>query len=340
MGVKLTDIVPRKEIGWDVLSGKVLALDASNVLYQFLSSIRQPDGTLLMDSKGRVTSHLVGLFSRTTNLIEKGVKPAFVFDGKPPALKGGEIERRRGRKEKAAEKYEEAKEEGDESSMLKYSRQSIKLTKEMAEEAKELVSALGLPVVQAPSEAEAQAAFICKRGDAWAVASQDYDALLFGAPRVVQNLTLAERRKLPNGTYAKVTPALIELQETLSSLSISQEQLLSLAILVGTDFNPGGVKGIGAKKALKLVSEFNTREDIFRAAKAEFDYREIAGVFSDMPVKEDYSVEFMQLDEERVKKILVDKHGFSVERVDSGLERLRAKKEESKGQTSLLAFGR
>lgn len=338
MGVKLTDIVPRKEISWDALQGKVVAIDTSNVLYQFISSIRQPDGTPLMDSKGNVTSHLVGLFARTANMLEKGVKPVFVFDGKPPQMKKQEIERRKGLKEKAIEKYENAKEEGDEEAMLKYSKQSLKLTREMAAEAKELVSAFGIPVVQAPSEAEAQAAFICRKGDAWASASQDYDSLLFRAPRLVQNLTLAERRKLPNGVYIKISPAMIELDEVLSSLSITQEQLLSLAVLVGTDFNPGGVKGIGAKKALKLVLTHKTPKEIFSAAKAEFDYGAIMDVFTQMPVEKDYNLEFLPFDEERIRHLLVDKREFSEERVNSGLEKLRKKKEETKGQTNLFSF--
>lgn len=339
MGVKLAEIIPRKEISWDALKNKALAIDTPNVLYQFLSSIRKPDGTLLTDSKGNVTSHLVGLFPRTIRILEYGIKPIFVFDGKPPLLKKQELERRREVKAKAKEKYELAKEEGKEEDMLKYSRQSVKLTKEMIEEAKELVKAFGLPAIQAPSEAEAQAALICRNSDAWAVASQDYDALLYSAPRVIQNLTLAEKRKLPNGSLVKVYPAIIELKEALASLNINKEHLLLLSVLVGTDFNPGGVKGIGPKKALKLVLEkpvSEIKKEIEKSG-ADFDLDEIMDVFRNMPVSSDYKIEFGRADEEQIRKILIDRRQFSSERVESGLEQLRKQKEEKK-QTNLFSF--
>ncbi|MBU2589598.1 MAG: flap endonuclease-1 [Nanoarchaeota archaeon] len=337
MGVKLTELVPKEELSWEKLNNKVLALDASNVIYQFVSSIRQPDGTPLKDKHGNITSHLVGLFSRTTNLLTKGLKPAFVFDGKPPKLKQKEIERRKAIKSQAKEKYEQAKEDEDEASMLKYSRQVSKLTPDMIKEAKELVKALGLPVIQAPSEAEAQAAYICRKKNAWAVASQDYDCLLFKAPRLIQNLTLAEKRKLPGGGYVKVYPQLLELSKVLESLEIDHDQLLVLGILVGTDFNPGGIKGIGPKKALKLIQEEKPFEMIFEELKPDFDWKEIFDLFKNMPVTDDYSMEFNDIDEEKVKEILVEKHDFSVERVENTLNKINEDK--SKGQTSLLSFG-
>lgn len=339
MGIKLTEIIPRRELQWGELRGKAIAIDTPNVLYQFLSSIRKPDGALLTDSKGNVTSHLVGLFPRTIRLMEMGIKPIFVFDGKPPLMKKQEIERRRGLKEKASEKFEIAKEEGNEEEMLKYSRQSVKLTKDMIAEAKELVSAFGLPVIQAPSEAEAQASLICRNAGAWAVASQDYDALVYGTPKVIQNLTLAEKRKMPNGSYIKVYPVMIELKEALASLNINQEQLLLLSVLVGTDFNPGGVKGIGPKKALKLVMEKSIPEikKEIEEMGAEFGLDEIMDVFRQMPVSSDYKIEFNDFDEEKIRKVLIDKHQFSVERVESGFEQLKKQKEEKK-QTTLSSF--
>ncbi|MBU2637642.1 MAG: flap endonuclease-1 [Nanoarchaeota archaeon] len=335
MGVKLTEIIPRRELKWEELKGKNIAIDSPNVLYQFLSSIRKPDGTLLTDSKGNVTSHLVGLFPRTIRLLEYGINPIFVFDGKPPLLKKQELERRRGLKEKAKEKYEDAKEEGNEAEMLKYSRQSVKLTKGMIDEAKQLVKAFGLPAVQAPSEAEAQASLICRNSDAWAVASQDYDALVYSTPRVIQNLTLAEKRKLPNGSYVKIYPVMIELKQALSALQLNEEQLLVLSVLVGTDFNPGGVKGIGPKKALKLVKEKSLAE--IEKEVDGFDLNEIMDVFRGMKTDKDYDISFNPVDEEAIKKILIDKHQFSVERVESGLEQLRKQKEEKK-QKTLFSF--
>lgn len=337
MGIKLTEIVPKEDLSWEALANKVLALDASNVIYQFVSSIRQPDGAPLMDRHGHITSHLVGLFSRTANLIEKGLKPAFVFDGKPPALKWREIERRKAVKSKAAEKYEEAKEHEDEESMLKYSRQISRLTPEMLQEAKELISAMGLPVIQAPSEAEAQASYICKKKEAWAVASQDYDCLLFGAPRLVQNLTLAETRKVAGGGTVKVSPRLIELKKVMEALELDQDQLIILGILIGTDFNPGGIKGIGPKKALDLVQSGKKFELIFNDLKPDFDWKEIFNVFKNIETTDDYNMDFTEADEERIRKILIDKHDFSEQRVESTLGRISHSR--TKGQKTLSSWG-
>ncbi len=338
MGVKLSELVPKAELPWEKLNNKVLVLDASNVIYQFVSSIRQADGTPLKDKHGQITSHLVGLFSRTSNLMSKGIKPAFVFDGKPPKLKKEEREKRKSVKTKAQEKYDKAREEHDEKAMLKYSRQISKLTPGMIDEAKALVSALGLPVIQAPSEAEAQAAHICKNKDAWAVASQDYDSLLFRSPRLIQNLTLAEKRKLPGGGHAKVFPQLLELKKVLEHLEIDHDQLLVLSILVGTDFNPGGIKGIGPKKALKLVQSDKPFETIFEDLNPSFDWKEIFSLFKDIPVSEDYNLEFSDIDEEKIKEILIKEHDFSVDRVEKTLNKINEDK--SKGQTSLFAFGK
>ena len=163
MGLNISQIIPKKEISLDDLKNKVLAVDASQMLYQFLSSIRQPDGTPLMDSKNNITSHLMGISTRIPNLIERNIKLVFVFDGKPPSLKIHEKEQREHRKQLAEEKLEKAREEGDEESMLKYSKQSMRLSFKMSDEAKELIRAFGLPVIQSPSEAEAQCSFMAEK---------------------------------------------------------------------------------------------------------------------------------------------------------------------------------
>lgn len=334
MGVKISDIITRKPLEWEQLNGKTLAIDSSNMLFQFLSSIRQPDGTPLQDSKGRVTSHIVGLASRIPNLIEKGIKPIFVFDGISPKLKKKEQERRRAVKEIAEEKFEEAEEAGNKELMLKYAKMSTRMTSEMVRESKELLSAMGLPVIQAPSEAEAQCSLICKKKEAWAVASQDYDCLLYGAPRVIQSLTLSQKRRLSSGKTVTVTPELIELKDVLSELKLTQDQLIVLGILVGTDFNVGGIKGIGQKKALGLVQSGKKFGTIFETLNPEFDWEEIFDLFKNMPVTEEYSVEFKAADLNSVKSILED-FEFSSERINSTLEKLKPK---VKAQKSLDAW--
>lgn len=322
MGVKLADLIIKNDISFEELKNKRIAVDFSNVVYQFLSNIRQADGTPLMDSKGKITSHLVGLFSRTANLMEKGIKICYVFDGKPPILKIKEREEREHRKRVAESKLEKAKEEESSEDVLKYSKQIVRLTPEIMQESKELISALGLPVIQAPSEAEAQAAFMCEQGDVFACGSQDYDSLLFNSPKVIQNLTLSQKRRLPNGSFVWIKPQIIDLKENLEHLKLTPDQLLVIAILIGTDYNPGGVKGIGPKTALRLVQQNKNFDDIFKEIKADFNWKEIYAVFKSMPIMKNYQLKWNPVDESRVKKLLIKEHDFSEERVSNTLKKL------------------
>ncbi|OYT32620.1 flap endonuclease-1 [Archaeoglobales archaeon ex4484_92] len=223
------------------MNGRKVAIDAFNAIYQFLSTIRQRDGTPLMDSKGRITSHLSGLFYRTINLMEAGIKPAYVFDGKPPEFKKKELEKRAEAREEALEKWEMALARGELEEAKKYAQRASKVNEILIEDAKKLLELMGIPWVQAPSEGEAQAAYMASKGDVWTSASQDYDSLLFGTPKLVRNLTITGRRKLPGkDIYIEVRPELILLEDVLKELKLTREKLIELAILVGTDYNPGG----------------------------------------------------------------------------------------------------
>jgi len=331
MGLQIGEIVPKEETSIEALSGKIVAVDAFNTIYQFLTTIRQPDGTPLMDSKQRVTSHLSGLFYRTTNLMQKGLKLIYVFDGKPPELKEKTHALRREVKEKAMAMFETAE---DMEERAKYAARISTLTDEMIEESKELLSALGIPVIQAPGEGEAQASFMAKNKDAYCVASQDYDSLLFGAPILIQNLTLARKRKLPSGLSVSINPEKIELQKVLNELQINQDQLICLGILAGTDYNPKGVKGIGQKTALKLVKQYPSPAILFKEVAKEktidFEWQEVFELFKKPDVIKKYDIKFKQIDEEKVKKILVKEHEFSNERISSSLEKMRELKESGK----------
>ncbi len=323
MGVKLGDLVEKKNLKLEDLRGKKVAIDAFNVLYQFLASIRQQGGTPLMDSKGNVTSHLQGLFSRNINLMEKGIKLVYVFDGKPPELKRKTAEIRTKAKEKAGEKYDQAALDDDEESMAKYSRQMMKLNDQMIEESKELLCAMGIPVIEAPSEAEAQCAYMCRKKDVYAVGSQDFDSLLFGAPKLILNLTLAQKRRIIGGRHVIISPYMVELNDLLEKLEVNQDELIMLGVMVGTDFNPKGLKGIGPKKGLKLLSK--DPEEIFK--EADFDWKEIFNIFKKIPIKKDYKLEFKEVDVEKVKEVLVAKHEFREERVENSLARINKKDE-------------
>lgn len=342
IGVKISEIVPKEEIALESLSGKTLAFDAFNTLYQFLTIIRQADGTPLMDSYGNVTSHLSGIFYRSLNLMQLGIKIVYVFDGPRPEFKRDTVEARLAAKRQAEKKREDAFERGDIIEARRQAQMATRLTAEMIDEAKELLSALGIPVIQAPSEGEAQAAFMAKKHDAYASVSQDMDSLLFGAPLLLRNLNITGRRKIPGtNIYRDIVPEIIRLDKTLSELGITQEQLISLGILVGTDYNPGGIPGIGPKKALKLVKEHRDFDKIMAQVKWEFDVsaRDIFEFFKNPPVAGEYSLAAPPLNREKILEVLVDKHGFSRERVESMFAKLDEAAKKRK-QTTLLGFGR
>lgn len=343
MGVQITELLPLKEINISELSGKVIAVDAPIFLYQFLSIIRQRDGTLLMDSNGNVTSHLSGIFFRTIKLIEDDIKLVYVFDGKSPELKKLEQERRAELKKDAEILYEKAVKEEDIVSMKKYAGRTARLTKEMISDTKELISILGLPIIDAESEAEAQAAHLVKKGDAFGVASQDADSLLFGAGKLIRNLSIFGKRKKPNRlAFETVNPEIVTLTDTLNSLGIDQNQLIVLAMLVGTDYNYGGIKGIGPKTALKLVKNHGTDfESVFKEANWDnsFDikWQEIYELIKNMPVNNKYKLEWKEIDEGKLTKFLVDEHDFSEERISTAIEKLSNEKEK-RSQKSLSEF--
>jgi flap endonuclease-1 len=338
MGLAIRDIIPRKEIEISDLNGKIICIDAFNTLYQFLSSVRQMDGTPLMDSKKRITSHLSGIFYRNIALLSDGLKLVYVFDGKAPDLKARTHKNRKEVRDVAKEKYETAKQEEDVSAMRKYSSQLVRLDDEMIKESKELLKAMGIAVVQAPSEGEAEAAYLCKiKKEVYAAASQDYDSLLFGTPRLIQNLTLARRRKTFSG-YVEVKPELIEIEKVLNELEINLDQLICLGILVGTDYNPKGIPGIGQKKAFEIVRKFKQPVLIFKEVEErihslpeedQFDWQEIFQLFHKHEVK-DEDFEFGDVDEKKIKEILVERHEFSEDRINKQLEKLRELKEKKK----------
>jgi len=331
MGLQIGEIVLRTEVGFSDLKEKVVAVDAFNAIYQFLSSIRQPDGTPLMDNKKRVTSHLSGLFYRNIALLSEGIKLIYVFDGEYHKLKGRTHEGREAAKETAKMKYENAREKGDVEGMGKYAKGFSKINDEMIEESKELLRALGIGVVDAPGEGEMQCAQLVKEGVAWAVGSQDYDSLIVGGERLIQNLTLARKRKMASG-YVFISPELIEYPKVLQTLDVDADQLISLAILVGTDFNPGGVRGIGPKKALALVRQKKYPVEIFREVEhqLEFNWQEIFEIFKKPNVYKGLKVDFGKVDEGEVRRILVEEHDFSEDRVEKQISRLDKIKEASK----------
>ncbi|KYK38819.1 MAG: flap endonuclease-1 [Theionarchaea archaeon] len=329
MGVNLADLVEREEIELSRLKGRVVAVDALNILYQFLAIIRQRDGELLKDSQGRVTSHLSGLFYRSINLLEGGIKPVYVFDGEPPDLKRKTIAKRQKIKQEARREWRKAVEEGRTEDVKKFAQQTSRITDEMLTDAKILLESMGIPYVQAPSEGEAQAAFLAKQKDAYAAASQDYDSLLFDAPRLVRNLTLTGRRKLPGkNVYIQVTPELVVLETLLKERDITREQLVEIGLLIGTDYNEG-VSGVGPKTALKIAKQ---------GTFSEYDLEDLKELFLSPRVTKEYTITFETPSPEKISEILCEAHDFSETRVENAVERLVKAVETIAKQTSLDAF--
>jgi len=339
LGVNLRALIPKTTVTLGSLSGKSVAVDAYNALYQFLAIIRQPDGTPLKDHTGRITSHLSGLLYRNSNLVEIGVKPVYVFDGVPPALKEVEIKRRMRIKEVALIKYERALKEGKVKEARTYAQATSRLKDYMAEDSKRLLDEMGIPWIQAPSEGEAQAANVVKKGDADYCASQDYDSLLFGAPQLLRNVTISGRRKLPRkNVYIEVQPETVELSRVLGELNVTHEQLVDIGILVGTDFNPDGVKGIGPKTALKLIQQHGTLEKVLPTLKeAEFpvEPQRIRDVFLRPKVTDNYRIAWKEPDAEAVVDFLCRERDFSEERVRKAVKKMSEGLREAKGKVTL-----
>lgn len=339
LGVNLRGLVPIEIVNLEDLSGRTIAVDAFNTLYQFLAIIRQPDGTPLKDNTGKITSHLSGLFYRTSNLVEMGIHPIYVFDGTPPVMKRTVIERRRQAKVEAAFHYEKAIAKGDLPKARMLAQATTSMKDYMKEDAMKLLELMGLPWVQAPSEGEAQAAYMTMRGDADYCASQDYDSLLFGAPRLLRNVTISGRRKLPSrNIYVDVIPELVHLDKVLKECGITREQLVDVGILIGTDFNPDGTKGLGPKTALKLIKQHGTLEKALPNIKnAEFPYppESIREIFLNPNVSDDYTLRWNQSDTEGLVNFLVREKDFSEERVRKTLDKMQLGTTKQKGKTTL-----
>lgn len=340
MGLPLRDIVTAQELPWDALAGRTLAVDGYNAAYQFLATMRQRDGQLFSDAEGRVTSHLMGVFYRTTSLLREGVLPLWVFDGRPPDRKAGTIRQRIATKERAEEEWQNALAAGDLETARRKAAQTSRLTRPMVEELMALLAALGVPALQAPGEGEAQAAFMAAKGTVWAAASEDYDSLLFGAPRLVRGLAARARGSTSPGAQ------LIDRGDLLTALGLTQEELILLGIVVGTDFNDGAA-GYGPKKALKLLQRHLGFEETVKVAGLDLaESREVAEIFRHPNAVEVPAPSFGPVDEEAVYRLLVDVHGFSEPRVRAAVARARQRPvsssnpTEARGhQTLLETFG-
>ncbi len=347
MGTKINELVKDtiKTISFENLLNKEIAIDAFNTIYQFLAIIRQKDGTPLKDYNGNVTSHLSGLFYRTINFLEHNIKPIYVFDGKPSELKLDTIKERRKVKQEAQKKMVEAQEKGDFEKATRYAQLTSSLNESMIEESKKLIDYLGIPVIDANSEGEAQAAYLVNNGDAWACASQDYDSLLFGAERLIRNFAITRTKKFKD-TTTPVDIEYISLSKFLDTLNITREQLIEMGILIGTDFFPG-IKGIGQHTALDLIKQYKSLENMIKnnvtIRKKTIDISldvvdEIKEIFLTPNVNKDYlKLKWKKVNYEKIEELLIEQHNFSPQRVKNALKGLK-KQDLSKKQASIDDF--
>ncbi len=341
LGVKnLKDLFEGTPIDLDSLSRKKLSLDAYNVMYQFLASIRGYDGSLLTDSEGRITSHLSGLLYRNANLLQRGIQLVYVFDGVPPEEKREEIKRRKQIKKEARKEMEKARKVGDMERVRSLAQRTSVITEDIVADSKRLLSLLGIPIVQAPQEGEAQAAYMAKKNDVWACSSQDYDSLLFGAPILIRNLTLSGRRKLPNSNkYITINVEQYNYDELMNALGITREQLIDMCILIGTDYNDG-IKGIGPKTAYKYIQKYNTLEKIIKEKDIEFDVdiEIIRSIFLNPKIIDNYKLNFSSINIDGVMEFLCEERGFQEDRIINTLKNAKKGLDSSLKQKSLDAF--
>ncbi len=326
MSVDLSKLIVKKTINLDDLKDKVVAIDAYNTIYQFLSIIRQPDGTPLTDSSGDVTSHLSGLFYRTIELIQHGIKPIYVYDGIPSILKQKTIEARIQKRNEAYKAWQEAVEKGNVEEAHSFAERSTRINKEIVASSKELLSLMGIGYINAPSEGEAEASYLSMKGLVFSAVSQDYDTLLFGARNIVRNIAISGKRKLPKkNIYINVNTELVNLNETLSSIGISRRQLIWVGIMLGTDFNRG-IKGIGPKTAVKIAKQYESLDQVIEYIKSkyklefEFDVHEVEALFLNPEVKELSELDISNLNSLKpnvsgIVDFMCHKHEFSEERI-------------------------
>lgn len=320
----IADVAPSAINETDMKSyfGRKIAIDASMSLYQFLIAVRS-EGNQLTSVDGETTSHLMGTFYRTIRLIENGIKPVYVFDGKPPDMKSGELEKRAQRREEAQKSLEKAEEVGDAVEIEKFNRRLVKVNKKHVEECQQLLSLMGIPYVLAPCEAESQCAAMVAAGKVYATATEDMDALTFGSPIIVRHLTFSEARK--------ISVQEIHLNKVLNGMELSQNEFIDLCILLGCDYCDS-IRGIGPKRAMELIKQHRTLNNIVEnldqnkyPLPENWNYESARNLFIKPEVHDPDTMELKwnDPDEDGLVKFLCGDRQFSEERVRNGAKKLK-----------------
>ncbi|KAD3068766.1 hypothetical protein E3N88_36646 [Mikania micrantha] len=352
MGIKgltklLADNAPKamKEQKFESYFGRKIAIDASMSIYQFLIVVGRSGTEMLTNEAGEVTSHLQGMFNRTIRLLESGLKPVYVFDGAPPDLKKQELAKRYSRREDATAGLDEAIQSGNKEEIEKFSKRTVKVTRQHNEDCKKLLRLMGVPVIEAPSEAEAQCAALCKADKAcifvYAVASEDMDSLTFGAPKFLRHLMDPSSRKIPvmefdvskvpkfnklncNCDLFTMLKHRDDVYQVLEELNLTMDQFIDLCILCGCDYCDS-IRGIGGQTALKLIRQHGSIESILENINREryqipddWPYQEARRLFKEPLVCDDddqLQIKWTPPDEEGLLNFLVTENGFNSDRV-------------------------
>ncbi|SCW04541.1 LAFE_0H15808g1_1 [Lachancea fermentati] len=304
--------------------GRKVAIDASMSLYQFLIAVRQQDGVQLASESGETTSHLMGMFYRTLRMVDNGIKPCYVFDGKPPVLKAHELDKRTSRRALSEQKLEEAVDEAD---RMKHERRLVRVTPEHNAEAKKLLGLMGIPYVEAPGEAEAQCAELAKKGKVYAAASEDMDTLCYRTPYLLRHLTFSEAKKEPIHE--------INVELVLQGLGLTIEQFIDLGIMLGCDYCDS-IRGVGPVTALKLIKEHGSLDNIvefIRSGEANtkwkvpenWPYKEARDLFlhPDVVDAANVTLKWAEPQEDALVDYMCREKGFNEERIRSGIKRLQ-----------------
>jgi len=312
--------------------GRKIAIDASMSIYQFLIAVRA-EGSQLTNEAGETTSHLMGLFYRTIRMLDNGIKPVYVFDGKPPSLKSGELAKRTERREEAQKQLDQATEAGDQENVDKFSRRLVKVTPQHNKECKELLSLMGIPYVDAPCEAEAQCAELVKGDKVYAMGSEDMDSLTFATKILLRHLTFSEARKMPIQEF--------HFDKVLGELEFTKEQFIDLCILLGCDYCES-IKGVGPVTAIKLIREHKSLEEVLKHVDGKkytipenWLFKEARQLFLEPEVTpaDKIDLQWRKPDEEKLIEFMCTKNGFSEERIRNGTKKiLKAKQSATQGR--------
>ena len=255
-------------------------------------------------------------------MIENGIKPVYVFDGKPPTMKSGELDKRTEKRADAEAALAKAKEEGNEEEIDKQSRRLVKVGKDHVEDCKTLLGFMGVPYVSAPCEAESQCAELVKGGKVYAVGTEDMDALTFGTTVLLRHLTFSEARKMPIKEF--------HLNKVLEGLELSHDEFIDLCILLGCDYTDK-IRGVGPKSALKLVQEHKSIDKIIKSIDKKkytvpegWNYEGARQLFKEPEVTpaDQIEIKWEKPDEEGLVKYMCEEKGFAEDRIRNGAKKL------------------